>query len=150
MASVQKVTTKKSFIGGKLVQSGTLVTINEGDFGKPRPGHDKPGKARFTNLADPHGYVPAAEPEPVANPIPPVPPAQTGGDGVVEEEGVQRAIADEGFDPAPVLEGTIDDVEARLPGLTADQLDLVAGAEKAGEDRKGVADAIEKARKALA
>ncbi|AXU17814.1 hypothetical protein C7W88_00060 [Novosphingobium sp. THN1] len=55
------------------------------------------------------------------------------------------------FDPEVIIEGKLDEVKAKLVGLTAEQLDLVAAAEIDREaPRKGVAAMIEEAKAALA
>lgn len=45
-----------------------------------------------------------------------------------------------------ILDGTVEQVTAALPGLTAEQLDALLAAEQSGKDRKGVIDAIEVAK----
>jgi hypothetical protein len=66
-----------------------------------------------------------------------------GTDGVGEDdEDTQVASA--------IVEGSVGEVEKALVGLNAEQLDAVEQAEKAGQDRAGVANAIKAARGRLA
>lgn len=53
------------------------------------------------------------------------------------------AAARDGFDAEKILDGTVKDVSGRLSKLDADQLDALRDAEKNGQDRKGVHDAID-------
>lgn len=60
------------------------------------------------------------------------------------------AASGDTFDPETVIFGTVPEVAARLPGLTADQLDLVEAAEnQRGQPRVGVINAIAAARAEL-
>lgn len=75
------------------------------------------------------------------------------------DAGVDFAIAaDDAPGPTPaapasvnlsVLDGTVAGVTAALDGLDVEALDALLAAERAGDARKGVVEAIEKARAAL-
>lgn len=85
--------------------------------------------------------------EPVS---PPVVPADGDGEGADASPG-GASVGTTTFDPEAIIEGKLDDVKAKLAGLTAEQLDLVAAAETDREvPRKGVAVMIEEAKAALA
>lgn len=78
------------------------------------------------------------------------PPVSGDGDGTVNEPGGFEDGA-ETFDAEAIITGNLDDVKAKLVGLTPEQLDLVAAAEIDREQpRKGVAAMIEEAKAALA
>lgn len=81
---------------------------------------------------------------------PPVIPADGDGEGADASPG-GASVGTTTFNPEVIIEGKLDDVKAKLVGLTAEQLDLVAAAEIDREaPRKGVAAMIEEAKAALA
>lgn len=81
---------------------------------------------------------------------PPVIPADGDGEGADASPG-GASVGTTTFDPEVIIEGKLDEVKAKLVGLTAEQLDLVAAAEIDREaPRKGVAAMIEEAKAALA
>jgi hypothetical protein len=82
--------------------------------------------------------------------LPVSPPVTGDGDGTVSEPGGFVDGADT-FDADAIISGNLDEVKAKLAGLSAEHLDLVAAAETDREaPRKGVAAMIEEAKAALA
>jgi hypothetical protein len=78
---------------------------------------------------------------------PPVP-KDGDGDGAADGHGGANGGADT-FDADAIITGTLAEVQAKLVGLTPEQLDLVAAAEIDREvPRKGVAAMVEEAKKA--
>lgn len=70
------------------------------------------------------------------------------GDGAAEGHGGASSGA-ETFDAEAIITGTLAEVQAKLVGLTPEQLDLVAAAEIDREvPRKGIAAMVEEAKKA--
>lgn len=67
--------------------------------------------------------------------------------GAVPDELAAQEAEHKLFDAEAVIAGTVEDVQARIPGLTAEQLLSVRAAEEGrdGATRKGVITAIEKA-----
>jgi len=166
-----KVTTRESFIGGQAVPKGTIVEYegdNAGDNLADVGDYEPPKPAIIAAIA-PTG------PNPVAPQQLPPGSMQTirgysgpageelrgertlaasinEGDsnaGEVEMEPVTRITSTDDFDASKTVEGSVDEVEGRLSGLTAEQLDAVAAAETSGKNRAGVANAIEQAHAAL-
>lgn len=80
------------------------------------------------------------------------PPVPKDGDGDGADEGHGGAnIGAETFDAEAIITGKVSDVAAKLAGLTAEQLALVAAAESDREQaRVGVLKAVEEAQAALA
>lgn len=84
--------------------------------------------------------------EPVS---PPVPSSGDGGGAAASPGGTNGGT--DTFDPEAIIIGDLDEVKAKLTGLTVEQLEKVAAAEIDREQpRKGVAVMIEKAKATLA